>query len=322
MQTTNFMVVSGMAFILIVFIIRVLQTETLMIENSDQEQNLTSSLRKATVEGVMRKSKLADGCEHVYLDLGGNIGVQTRKLFEPHLYHGAAVIPFFDRLFGPIEERLKPGKVCAFSFEANPIHEERLNSLQECYTRKGYQVKFFVPMAALNDDNKTLPFYLDDEAAAKYNHWGSTLFGNSNGTKVDVQTVHIGRFIMDEIVNRLGLDGQPAKGNVYVKLDIEGAEYQVMGGMLTTGALCHITEASIEFHPTFLDLATQEKTDFLRIPDLLAELATLTPKVTGCKSMMRFNVMDDESFLTDEVANPLECPDLVPGFSRTHNYKL
>ena len=33
--------------------------------------------------------RTADDCWHVYLDVGTNIGVQIRKLFEPERYPGA-----------------------------------------------------------------------------------------------------------------------------------------------------------------------------------------------------------------------------------------
>lgn len=42
-----------------------------------------------------------DNCYHVYLDVGSNVGIQVRKLYEPHLYKGAAVLKLFDQHFGP-----------------------------------------------------------------------------------------------------------------------------------------------------------------------------------------------------------------------------
>ncbi len=45
-------------------------------------------------------SSLLDGCYHVYLDVGSNVGVQVRKLYEPELYPQAAVKPVFDEAFG------------------------------------------------------------------------------------------------------------------------------------------------------------------------------------------------------------------------------
>ena len=46
-------------------------------------------------------------CEHAYIDVGTNVGVQIRKLYEPHLYPGATVHSKFDRVFGPaLRDRL------------------------------------------------------------------------------------------------------------------------------------------------------------------------------------------------------------------------
>ena len=48
-----------------------------------------------------------DGCQHVYLDMGTNTGIQIRKLYEPHLFPNALVLPIFDKFFGSIGKRLK-----------------------------------------------------------------------------------------------------------------------------------------------------------------------------------------------------------------------
>ena len=46
----------------------------------------------------LRKSEIniLDGCYHVYLDVGSNIGVQVRKLYEPRKYPDAYVHEIFD----------------------------------------------------------------------------------------------------------------------------------------------------------------------------------------------------------------------------------
>ena len=41
------------------------------------------------------------GCEHVYLDVGTNRGVQIRKLFWPSLYPKASVRKFFNHASAP-----------------------------------------------------------------------------------------------------------------------------------------------------------------------------------------------------------------------------
>ena len=60
-------------------------------------------------------------CEHIYLDVGTNIGVQIRKLFEPHKYLGAPVYTLFDVSFGAAASG-KRCRVCAIGVEPNPRH--------------------------------------------------------------------------------------------------------------------------------------------------------------------------------------------------------
>ena len=62
-----------------------------------------------------------DGCYHVYLDVGSNIGIQVRKLFEPHLYPKAKVHKIFDHFFGQAEFR-EISDICVVGFEPNPNH--------------------------------------------------------------------------------------------------------------------------------------------------------------------------------------------------------
>src|SRR5689334_7871726 len=48
----------------------------------------------------MSQENFLDGCRYVYIDLGTNIGIQIRKLYEPHLYPNALVLPLFKEIFG------------------------------------------------------------------------------------------------------------------------------------------------------------------------------------------------------------------------------
>ena len=60
-------------------------------------------------------------CQHLYLDVGSNLGVQIRKLFEPWKYSGATVLPVFNEIFGPAPRC----HVCAIGIEPNPRHAPR-----------------------------------------------------------------------------------------------------------------------------------------------------------------------------------------------------
>ena len=42
------------------------------------------------------------GCVAAYLDIGTNIGVQVRKLFEPHRYKGSLFVHIFHQVYGGV----------------------------------------------------------------------------------------------------------------------------------------------------------------------------------------------------------------------------
>ena len=73
---------------------------------------------------------MLDGCYHIYLDVGSNIGVQVRKLFEPERYHGAPVHEIFTSQFGsPAKRRMSlngGNYLCAVGFEPNSHHTKYL----------------------------------------------------------------------------------------------------------------------------------------------------------------------------------------------------
>jgi len=252
-----------------------------------------------------RRPKLADGCWGVYLDVGSNIGVQVRKLFEPEKYPGAPVLSYFRRHFGSPEERRQPGRVCAIGFEANPLRMERLRGLEECYNSLGWRTHFVGPRAVLNTDNETIDFMQD---RFKGQGLAASMFANkwSDENKVHkVQTIHLGKFIMDEIAGREIPPGYDAPGPVFAKIDIEGAEYQAFGGLITSGALCEIKEATVEFHESFIPEG-ERRDNSLLLQGMVKSLSRLSPLYTGCKTMT-IGALDDESFRGDRKEVPEQC---------------
>ena len=73
-------------------------------------------------------SYLILGCYHVYLDVGSNVGIQIRKLYEPSKYVGATIHPVFDKYFHRNIQSLNSSLpyICAVGFEPNPHHESKL----------------------------------------------------------------------------------------------------------------------------------------------------------------------------------------------------
>ena len=71
------------------------------------------------------------GCYHVYLDVGSNVGIQIRKLYEPSKYEGAKIHPVFDKYFHRRIQSLNSSLpyICAVGFEPNPNHENKLKGM-------------------------------------------------------------------------------------------------------------------------------------------------------------------------------------------------
>jgi len=273
----------------------------------EKEENANMETSSPTTSGE-RKPKLADGCWAVYLDIGSNIGVQVRKLFEGEKYPNAKVLPFFLKHFGNHSMRRQPGRVCAIGIEANPMHFDRLKRVEKCHQSKGWRSHFVVPRAVLNDDNQTIDFVIDK--APINNYWGSSMFTHkkSNTSNViKVPTIHLGRFIKEEVAGRSLPEGYDTPGPVYAKFDIEGAEYQTFGGLITTGAVCDITEASIEFHEDFLPKA--KLAGALAIKKIVHDLSQVPQGMLGCKTM-DIDAMDDEKYVRDGMPAPDGCTDL------------
>ena len=80
-----------------------------------------------------------DGCLHVFLDLGSNRGLQIRKLYEPHVFPLAPILPLYERYFGPVEER-KLQEICSVAFEPNSRHAQHLRDLAASYATCGIKV--------------------------------------------------------------------------------------------------------------------------------------------------------------------------------------
>ncbi|KAH3696583.1 hypothetical protein DPMN_084059 [Dreissena polymorpha] len=229
-------------------------------------------------------------CKFVYVDLGSNKGVQIRKLYEPLLYPGAAIIPFFDKLFGKITRSSRRGDVCSFGFEANPRHMGRLKHIERSYRRKGLNVTFY-NNAVSNRTGDIVTIYSDTNFDID---WGAGILDTAidhknNMTEYKVRTIDIVHFIRNQIV--------PLKPKaVFMKMDIEGSEYIVLPQMIQTSTLCKdiITSFVIEMH----EWAKKPMGSNLTFDDVRNMLGK-----QGCVPSEMVSV-DDESYLHDVSRDP------------------
>jgi len=123
-----------------------------------------AKLRRVDIPELHEQPNVLDGCSHVYLDVGTNVGVQIRKLYEgPSVYPNSVVHQIFDKYFGKDHS-----KVCVIGFEPNPHHFKRLREIQRCYRALGFRVSFVFAAVASTDGQAT--FSLD--GAKQYEEWG------------------------------------------------------------------------------------------------------------------------------------------------------
>ena len=90
----------------------------------DKQQKLLLGFE---VNSLHKQENILDGCFHVYIDVGSNIGIQVRKLYESHLYPKAKVKQIFEHFFGSPDRRNET--VCAIGFEPNPNHTQYLQGI-------------------------------------------------------------------------------------------------------------------------------------------------------------------------------------------------
>lgn len=256
----------------------------------------------------VRRPKLADGCRHVYLDVGSNIGVQVRKLYQPELYPNSPVLEIFDKVFGGNTTRTKKTEhsgLCSFAFEAHPSHTEHLTNLSKCYQKAGWRAVWFTPVAVAAYDGN-ISFFTQHTFRMEV---AASIFDFSQQKdKLIIPAYDLARFVREEISERIY---PPAKEGdlppaVVMKLDIEGSEYEVLAHMLMTQTLCtkHIDKIFLEWHLHFFDSnRTQYKSGKI-MQDSLEVLMGMDP--VHCTPTELVN-MDDEQYVDDKKPLPDVC---------------
>jgi len=240
-------------------------------------------------------------CQHVYFDVGSNIGVQIRKLYEPRLFlHTPPAVKVFHRLFGPPPHC----HVCTIGFEPNPRHARKLRELQEVYREAGAPVLILPVAAGVADSTAELSVpragswasrHLDVSASTAVPSQGSNQSGlNALTSRVVVRTVDLDRIMRSvqahlhhahappqQILtsSRSDQEGAPgtlrharsssSRARVLAKFDIEGSELRVLPHLLLGQSLCTLDEVFIEWHEGLFgaDALTEHAAALGRPPD-------------------------------------------------------
>ena len=265
---------------------------------------------------------ILDGCYHVYIDVGTNIGVQIRKLFEPQKYPEAYVNPLFDSMFGNITERLQKSQdgghmVCAIGFEPNSHHTSYLKEVESSYQKCGWNVKILTETAASDRQGKTR-FY-SDESYSNMEWGGGILSPNINKVAVtandkqsqnfqDVELIRLSDFLKN-IVGKRKLPNFTNPNlpppNVVMKMDIEGSEVDVLPDVLYTGGLQFVNNLMIEWHDRLEKLESRRKAQ-KELRSIVQTLSEHTKTMKSNNSKFNFNLinLDDETYYTSKFELP------------------
>jgi FkbM family methyltransferase len=170
---------------------------------------------------------------YVFIDLGANNGDSLANFF--HLENSAPV-----RFHLSDKRHEISWKV--FAFEANPLFTAQLLKLKASLSTM-HRIHIYNGTAAWTR-NGYIDFYLDT-VNTKRQFWGSSLkkthpdVVRSGKRKIKVPCVDIA-----ELVHQFTADDF-----VFMKIDIEGAEYDLLLHLLKSGALNLIDFLAVEYHP-------------------------------------------------------------------------
>ena len=236
------------------------------------------------------------GCRKFYFDVGSNVGVQVRKLYEPEKYPGAAILPFFDEFFGSAASRKNSSGLCVLGFEGNSKHAGRLKEVEACYQSRGWRTYFFTPIAVSTETNKTVSFFSErkEHSGSGNNDWGAgTMSGASRGmAKHEVPTVDLA-----DALDWLQELPEWEPGNTFMKMDIEGSEWSVLPHLLKRGHLCQssVHTMAAELHMQFAEKGVHS-------PEAIKAAWT----AQKCFETILATI-DDESYLLDGQDLPDSC---------------
>ena len=236
-------------------------------------------------------------CKHFYFDMGTNIGVQLRKLYEPHYFNGkqkGSVLPFFEKYFG--ENRRQ---VCAIGFEPNRKHTSDLSLLQNKYQAAGFPLVIFTEVA-LSWKQEDLTFYPDPKAKKLQHEWGASLinwkhYSPSTDGSYNVSTIEAGRFYR-HIMS--AWDRSP-DSKVLAKMDIEGYEYLVLPNIINHGALCLFDLMFIEWHDHMLKMPQFDQLPFPNSKNMTAMMNYMVSNTPRCP--FQISELDDETYFAIDV---------------------
>ena len=266
-------------------------------------------------------AKLGDGCFHIFLDVGANIGVHGRFLYEPDQYPDAKIAHrLFDEQFGTQRDNRD---FCVFAFEPNPSQHEKIRAKETAYAAMGW--RYHLIPNGVSDENSVIEFYRQgDESRSE---WGfnalKSKVKDKDAIKVEVPVIRLASWLQDHVYNRklpdkiygsyqdiTDKDGHRGAPKVVMKMDVEGMEFRVLPDLLYSGVYCRDLDyvfgevhKSARWYPMKLpnDVILEEREQGIAYIQAFTDALDFNP---ACKTP--FVEEDDEAYLLDGI--PLPTP--------------
>lgn len=241
----------------------------LHIMTTEQRPHLSKKDLQLTDE---QQTSFLDGCRFVYIDMGTNIGIQIRKLYEPNLYPGASVLSLFKKVF-----RNYTNEVCSVGFEANPLHSDYLKEFERYCLQRKWRVKIFTATAvSVTQQNVT---FFTQPGNERNNQWGASLQKTSFRHKgnVTIPSIDIISWFKKSVLSRKLPSGNQTT-RIMMKTDIEGHDAVVLTNFILSGCYCAI------------DLIYGEHMS----RKLLDAVSLVQESANSCKTELLY--LDDESY--------------------------
>jgi FkbM family methyltransferase len=253
-------------------------------------------------QSIHPKSDEFSNCTSIFLDLGANIGVQGRRLYEMEKFPRRGILnDLFDKHFGKTaEERLN---VCTFAFEPNPRHTPRLREMEAIYQSLGIRY-YFYPYAVSTVDTTfqlSRPTNTQTQVAASL-------------VKPSVPSINATNLVTVQVLNLIQFFHKYFEKNRKIqsflcKMDIEGEEYNLLPSLISSGLICHIDSLFVEYHysknPSFKSgfLQTAERKEILDFQWNISTYIDRLCPTKPCKTDVIWG--DDELYKHDNLrANP------------------
>jgi len=278
----------------------------LFLSYAHQHTGLSRSHDELLIAPQNIRSNRADGCYHVLIDVGANIGVHTRFLFEPEKYPESKVaVRHFAALFGATRDNRD---FCSFGFEPNPAHKGRHLKLQSAYKRVNW--RYHPIFAGVSDEDGDMLFYhmgKRDESQMEFG-FNSLRKRNQYGEDGRAETVPIIRLatflqqIRDRRLPKVVFGDYADGPKVVMKLDTERMEWVILPDLITSGMLCQTVDFAFgEFHAQQFFFPIDKPGLHLANAEEGRAFGEALIKVIHssqhCKT--KYSVGDDESYLKD-----------------------